>query len=261
MNPNHDGSLEGLKTTLQELNLKHWASQIDSDMNELSPEIRRAISTLICKWGAHEISERLNRRIHQRINSALFIKIQTIDTFDFEYNKSTREIKKPYMEIFNSVAKDNLPSAVFTGNAGLGKTHLARALGYVACQRDICVRFITTAKMVNALTSAQRDQNLERELSKYRRPQILILDELAYLTMGNEASNLFFQVISARHDMGLGTIATTNTPFGNFNQIFANNAIAHAIVDRLASDAEAFYLEGKSYRPILKEKKKNSRKN
>ena len=258
MNPSN--GLEGLKSTLEELNLKYWASKLDGDMNELTPEVQRAVTALIRKWGAHEICERLGRKIQQRIIGAQFIKTQTVDTFDFEYNKSTREIKKPYLELFNEVAKDNLPSAVFTGNAGLGKTHLARALGYAACQKNISVRFIATAKMVNALTSAQRDHNLERELSKYRRPQILILDELGYLTMGNEASNLFFQVISARHDMGLGTIATTNTPFGNFNQIFANNAIAHVIVDRIASDADAFYLEGKSYRPVLKEMKKNARK-
>jgi DNA replication protein DnaC len=254
-------SLEGIKSILEELNLKHWVSQIDGDTKELSPEVREALFSMLHKWGTYEQSERLSRRIKQRVNAAQFIKIQTIDNFDFEYNKSTREIKKPYLSLLNEIEKDNLPSAVLTGNAGLGKTHLARALGYASCQKNISVRFITTAKMVNALSSAQRDHNLERELNKYRRPQVLILDELGYLTMDNEASNLFFQVISARHDMGLGTIATTNIAFGNFNQTFANNAIAHAIVDRLASDAEAFYLEGKSYRPILKEKKKNRRKN
>ena len=252
--------LDGIKSTLEELNLKHWSAQVDGDLSEVPPEVRRAISDLIRKWGKHEISERLNHRIMQRITSAQFIQLQTVDTFDFTYNKSTREIKKPYLELLNSVTKDDLTSAVFTETAGLGKTHLSQALGYVACQKDISVRFITSAKMVNALTSAQRDRDLERELTKYRRPQLLILDELGYLTMNNEQSNLFFQVISARHDMGLGTIATTNIPFGNFNQIFANNAIAHVIVDRLASAAEAFYLEGPSYRPILKEKKKNARK-
>jgi len=253
-------SIELIKSTLEDLNLKHWGSQLDEDMKGLSPELRQTLVSLLHKWGAHEQSERLSRRITQRINAAQFIKIQTIDKFDFDYNKSTRAIKKTYMTLFNEIDKDNLPSAVFTGTAGLGKTHLARALGYAACQKNISVRFITTAKMVNALSSAQRDHNLEHELNKYRRPQLLILDELGYLTMDNEASNVFFQVISARHDMSLGTIATTNIAFGNFNQTFANNAIAHAIVDRLASDAEAFYLEGPSYRPILKEKKKNDRK-
>jgi len=71
--------------------------------------------------------------------------------------------------------------------------------------------------------------------------------------------NLFFQVISARHDQKLGTIATTNIPFGKFNQIFANDAIAHAIVDRLVNEAEVFYLEGTSYREYQREEKQKTK--
>jgi len=109
--------------------------------------------------------------------------------------------------------------------------------------------------MVNQLSHAQKAFNLETELNKYRRPQVLIIDELGYVTLDAQASNLFFQVISSRHDAGLGTIATTNLPFGKFNQIFANDAIAHAIVDRLVNEAEVFFMEGPSYREHQRKEK------
>ena len=117
--------------------------------------------------------------------------------------------------------------------------------------------------MVNHLQHAQKTYNLEAELNKYRKPQVLIIDELGYVALDTQASNLFFQVISSRHDAELGTIATTNLPFGKFNQIFASDAIAHAIVDRLVNEAEVFYMEGDSYRPHqrqekLKRKKQNA---
>jgi DNA replication protein DnaC len=109
--------------------------------------------------------------------------------------------------------------------------------------------------MVNHLAHAQKISSLELELNRYRRPQVLIIDELGYVTLDTQASNLFFQVMSARHDQKLGTIATTNIPFGKFNQIFANDAIAHAIVDRLVNDAEIFYMEGPSYREHQRQEK------
>ena len=149
---------------------------------------------------------------------------------------------------------------MFSGNAGLGKTHLARAIGYGACQKGLSVLFISAAEMVNHLAHAQKTYNLEQELSKYRRPQVLIIDELGYVSLDTQASNLFFQVISSRHDNELGTIATTNLPFGKFNQIFANDAIAHAIVDRLVNEAEVFFMEGESYRPHERKEKLKKRK-
>jgi len=201
--------------------------------------------------------------IQARIRSAKFRRLQTVDNFDFRHSKTTEKVEKTYLTLHAGVSRENLPSAVFTGHAGTGKTHLARALGYAACQKGISVLFITAAEMVNHLQHAQKTFNLESELNKYRKPQVLIIDELGYVALDTQASNLFFQVISSRHDAELGTIATTNIPFGKFNQIFANDAIAHAIVDRLVNEAEVFYMEGDSYRPHqrqekLKRKKENA---
>jgi DNA replication protein DnaC len=183
-----------------------------------------------------------------------------VENFNFSHSKTTEKIEKTYLALHQGVNKDNLPSAVFTGHAGTGKTHLARALGYAACQKGLSVLFITAAEMVNRLQHAQKTYNLESELNKYRKPQVLIIDELGYVALDTAASNLFFQVISSRHDSELGTIATTNLPFGKFNQIFANDAIAHAIVDRLVNEAEVFYMEGDSYRPHQRQAKLKAKK-
>lgn len=251
-------SPESLEAVLDELRLKHWSKLLKSDLVEMPPSEVAIVLKLISRWAETEKAQRRAQMIASRIRTARFKKVQTIDTFDFAHSNLTRSLQKTYMTLLHSVASDNLPSAIFTGNAGLGKTHLARSLGYAACQKGISVLFVTAAEMVNHLATAQKNFNLEHELNKYRRPQVLIIDELGYVSFDAQASNLFFQVISARHDQGLGTIATTNLPFGKFNQIFANDAIAHAIVDRLVNDAEVFFFEGEpeTYREHQRKQRK-----
>jgi len=245
---------------LNELKLKFVGQSLQDDLPTM-PETERVI-LLKClnKWLSHEQSERRTQMIATRIKSAKFRKTQTIDNFDFKHSTACQKIEKNYLSLYHSISKENLPSAIFSGNAGLGKTHLARALGYGACQQGLSVLFLTAAEMVNYLAHAQKLFTLEQELNKYRRPQVLIIDELGYVSLDAQASNLFFQVISNRHDHELGTIATTNLPFGKFNQIFANDAIAHAIVDRLVNDAEVFYMEGDSYRPHQRQEKLKRKK-
>lgn len=148
----------------------------------------------------------------------------------------------------NNIEKNSLPKAIFVGNTGLGRTHLARSLGYASCQKGLSVLFITAADMATQLLQAQKLALLEKEILRLKKPQVLIIDELGYVDFDTQGSQLFFQVISARHDAGLGLVVTTNLNFSQFNQIFANEAVATVVVDRMVNEAEIFYLEGDSYR-------------
>lgn len=248
-----------LLESLKELRLKHWSEVMLQDLALMTPPEKGLILKSLNRWSLTEKAERRAQMIATKIRSSRFKRVQTVDAFDFSHNKATQGIQKSYLSLHESIAPGNPPSAVFTGTAGMGKTHLARALGYAACQKGMSVLFVTAAEMVNQLSCAQKAYNLEAELNRYRRPQVLIIDELGYVQLDAQASNLFFQVISARHDQGLGTVATTNLPFGKFNQIFANDAIAHAIVDRLVNEAEVFFMEGSSYREHQREQKQKSR--
>lgn len=251
---------ENLTKDLIELRLKHFEKAMAVDLTEHAPAERDRIVTMLKRWARVELAERKTAAVANRIRNAKFIKAQTIDQFNFDHSAMTKKVRSNYLSLFDSIDGEDLPSAVFIGLAGLGKTHLARALGYRACQLSHSVLFITAAEMVNSLEQAKRAAYLDSELRKYRKPQILIVDELGYVTMDAPASNLFFQVISARHDQGLGTIATTNLPFGKWNQIFANDAIAHVIVDRLTAEAEVFFMEGESYRPVERAIKQSRRR-
>jgi DNA replication protein DnaC len=236
---------------------------MQEDLATMKEPDRDVITKYLSRWIEKEKAERKTQMIQSKVRSAKFRRLQTVESYDFKHSKMTEKVERQYLALYESISRENLPSAVFTGNAGAGKTHLARALGYAACQKGLTVLFLTAAEMVNQLQHAQKTYSLETELNKYRRPQVLIIDELGYVALDTQASNLFFQVISSRHDAELGTIATTNLPFGQFNQIFANDAIAHAIVDRLVNEAEVFFMEGESYRPHqrqekLKRKKQNA---
>ena len=141
------------------------------------------------------------------------------------------------------------------GPSGVGKTHLAIALGYMATQRGWKVRFTTAADLVMLLETAQRQGRLKevlhRAVNTYR---LLIIDEIGYLPMGREQANLFFQVVSKRYERG-AMILTSNLTFGSWDQAFAGEAVlTAAMLDRLLHHATVVQISGESYR--LKDKRR-----
>lgn len=250
---------ETLSADLVDLRLRHFDKALGEDLANMAPPERERLLSLLSRWSRVELAERRTTSIQSRIRAAKFQKLQTIEKFNFDHSAYTRKHRTPYLGLFDSIDRDELPSAVFIGGPGVGKTHLSRSLGYRACQLNLSVLFVTAAEMGNRLEQAKKAGYLDSEFRKYRKPQVLIVDELGYVTMDAHASNLFFQVVSARHDQGLGTITTTNLAFGKWNQIFANDAIAHVIVDRLTSEAEVFFMEGPSYRPLERDIRRSRR--
>ena len=136
---------------------------------------------------------------------------------------------------------------VLIGNPGVGKSLLAKTVAYAATQFGITVLFTSTMDMINQLIAAQDGHDLLRKLKIYQSPDLLVCDEIGYLPLGKQGSNLFFQVISARHEQK-STIITTNLPFAQWGNIFDSTSVATAIADRLVYNSEILIMEGKSYR-------------
>jgi DNA replication protein DnaC len=136
---------------------------------------------------------------------------------------------------------------ILIGNPGVGKSFLAKCLAYAATQAGLKVLFTTAMDMINHLIAADADLSLLKKLHHYQSQELLVIDEIGYLSLGTQGSNLFFQVISARHERR-STILTTNRPFAQWGEIFDNTTVATAIADRLVYNSEILILEGSSYR-------------
>ncbi len=134
----------------------------------------------------------------------------------------------------------------------MGKTYLAKILGWRACQANQRVLFTTAVDMLNHLLASQVDHSLVRKLRVYTEPTLLICDELGYLSLDQQTSNLFYQVISTRHSHRRSTLITTNTAFSDWGNILHNTTIATAIADRLVENSEVFLLGGDSLRKAHK---------
>ena len=251
--PEFQSILDGLT----QLKLNQWKEDLEKSWENISSERRGWLTVELRQWIQSELNQRHSSTIQRRIHDAKFIQLQTVDQYDFHYNASTKKLEKDYLALHQKARQKQIPKAVFVGTTGLGKTHLARALGYAACQAGTSVLFTKASQIVNDLATAKSLHCLEKEIKKYRKSSLLIIDELGYVSMGAEEGNLFFQVISDRHDRGLGTIVTTNFTFGHWNQIFAAESTAVVVVERLTANGEVFYLEGDSYPQHQKNKRKS----
>lgn len=238
---------EQLTALLHDLKLPAFAADL-TDSCKQAPEHAPLYCALLDRLCRNQLALRQQSRIARCITAARFTRIQTIDEFDFSYNPATRKIKTNVLQYIHEEAHREGTCAIFVGNCGLGKTHLTRAIGYAACQRGHAVLFTSCAELLNRLMAADATRDLPREVTRLLRPTLLIIDELAYVSMTQQEANLFFQLLSRRHDANRAIAVTTNKPFSEWNQVFCGDAIAHAIVDRLTENAEIFYLEGKSYR-------------
>ena len=194
-----------------------------------------------------ELDNRLNKRIHLRLKQAKLRSKPTIDSFDFAHHVSRKKHQGRILKLMqlDFIKKNN--DVIFIGNPGVGKTHLASCLGYQATQKAIRTLFTTATDMINHLIASESDHSLIKKLSHYTEPDLLICDEIGYLPLDKQGSNLFFQVISSRHQRK-STILTTNLPFAQWGNLFDSTTVATAIADRLVMNSEIIILEGNSYR-------------
>lgn len=198
-----------------------------------------------------ELEARRLRSIERNVKMSRLHLAQSIDAFQFNYHKSRQQAKTRILKLLDLDFLRQGANLVFVGNPGVGKTMLAKIIGWRACQGNHRVLFTTAMDMLNHLLASQVDHTLVRKLHLYTDPALLICDELGYLALDQHNSSLLYQVISARHAAKRSTVITTNTAFSDWGNILYNTTIATAIADRLVENSEVFLLGGESYRKHL----------
>ena len=193
-----------------------------------------------------ESQRRHDRHIARRLAAARFPLIKTLEQFNWNWPKKINQAQ--VQNLFRLAFLKDQTSVVFIGGVGLGKSHLATALGHAACLQGHSVLFTTAVEAINTLTAAQAQCRLKAELKKFLAPTLVIVDELGYLPIDKAGADLLFQIISGRYEKG-STVITTNLPYKNWPRIFNNDStITSAVLDRLLHHAETVVIEGKSYR-------------
>ena len=195
-----------------------------------------------------ELAARQQRAIERRFKVAHLATRPTIDSFQFAHHKSRQQAKPRILQLLDAGFLDQGTNVIIIGNPGVGKTLLAKIIAWRACQTNRRVLFTTAMDMLNHLLASQVDHSLVRKLKIYAEPALLVCDELGYLSLDQQTSNLFYQVISTRHSKKKSTIITTNTSFSDWGNILHNTTIATAIADRLVENSEVFLLGGESLR-------------
>jgi len=193
-----------------------------------------------------ESDQRRQRVIQRRLKEARFPVLKTLEQFRWDWPKKINRLA--VQNLFRLGFIKDKANVIFLGTVGLGKTHLATALGYAACLEGHSVLFANAINVINELSAAHKQGGLKVQFKKYLAPTVLILDEVGYLPIDQHGADLLFQTISQRYERG-SIILTTNKAFKQWPSIFNNDStITSAVLDRLLHHAETIVIEGSSFR-------------
>ena len=241
---NYNKLLNNLETLKLEKMLNYLPNYLDSIKDK---DI--SIVDILYNLTEQEIAYRDERASKIQVAVAGFPFEKEINDFDFSYQPGIS--KQQILELSSLRFVENNENILFVGSSGVGKTHLATSIGIAAAKKRYSTYFISCHDLIMQLKKAHNENRLEQRLKQFCKYSVLIIDEIGYLPVDRDGANLFFQLIAKRYETH-STIITTNQPFSKWGEVFSDNTLANAILDRLLHHSTVIKINGPSYR--LKDK-------
>lgn len=237
-------TLVELRENLKSLMLSTMARGLEGSLRQ-AKESGPGYDEFLLDLTVAEISARAESRLTRRVREAKFPLIKTLEAFDYSIvpELDIRLVR----ELSGCEYIKERRNIIFLGRSGTGKTHLATALGIEACKHNYRTRFVSCYALVNELIEARQERDLQRIVQRYSRYELLILDELGYIPFSREGSELLFQVLAERQEKG-SVIITTNLGFADWTQVFGDQVMTAALLDRLTHKAHIVGCQWESYR-------------
>lgn len=239
-----------LAALLEKLKMDHLDLQLDAVCEQAAAR-EMDYKTFLAQALETEWQGRYQRGIETRLRQARFPWIKTLEQFEFGFQPSLD--KRQVRELAGLSFVERAHNVVVLGPPGVGKTHLAVALGVKAVEAGYSVLFLTLETLMTRLTKARHENRLERSLKQLVYPKVLIIDEIGYLPLSQVEASLFFRLVVRRYERA-SLIVTSNKSFLDWGEVFNDHVLATAVLDRLLHHATTLNIKGESYR--LKEKRK-----